>query len=174
MKKIMFHILAFLLSLSTFAAPDTLNFRITPGKFHLGGKAAARIVSTNTDKDIMQVMLSYEITKRPLVPAPEEYLKGSEKQDLPLEFIDERGYLNLEAKGPLKLPDATVYHLGRVKDGSRSNAHRVKIVATNGKSETEITYHPHIPELGWVRVKLTIFTPLPLFKSYTMEAVLVD
>lgn len=168
------YLITALISLSAFALPETLNFRITPGKFHLGGKAAARIVSTNQDKDIMQVLLSYEIVKRPLVPAPEEYLKGSERQDLPLEFIDERGYLNLESKGPLKLPDATVYHLGRVKAGTRTNAHRVKIVASNGKSETEITYHPHIPELGWASVKLTIFTPLPLFRSYTMEAVLVE
>jgi hypothetical protein len=156
------------------ASADVLHFKISPGKLHSGGKASARIQSVDSAKDQMLVFLTYEIVKKALVPVPEEYLKGTEKQLLPLEFIDERGYLNLEANGPLQLTDATVYHLGRVKLGGLINAHLVKIVAKNGKSEIEVTYHPQLPELGWAKVKLTIFTPIPIFKNYSIEAALIN
>jgi hypothetical protein len=161
-------------SLSALATIEVLNFKINPGKLHAGGKAAAKIESIDSAKGIMLAFLAYEVVKKPLVPVPDEYLKGTEKQELPLDFIDERGYLNLEAKGPLKLEDATVYHLGRTKIGSRTGVHHVKIVATNGRSMTEVFYHPEVPELGWVKVRLTLYTPIPLLKNYSIEAVLID
>jgi hypothetical protein len=167
-------VLLTLFSFSVFASPDVLNFNITPGKLHAGGKAAAKIESVDTTKGVMLAYLSYEVIKKSLVPVPDEYLKGTEKQELPLEFIDERGYLNLEAKGSLQLEDATVYHVGRLKLGKRSDVHHVKIVAKNGRSMTEVFYHPQVSELGWVKVKLTLYTPIPMLKNYSMEAVLID
>lgn len=163
-----------LFSFSALATREVLNFKITPGKLHAGGKAAAQIESIDAAKNVMLAKLAYEVIKKPLVPVPDEYLKGTEKQELPLEFIDERGYLNLEAKGPLKLEDATVYHVGRTKIGKLSEVHHVKIVATNGRSVTEVFYHPEVPELGWVKVRLTLHTPIPMLKNYSMEAVLID
>jgi len=78
----------------------------------------------------------------------------------------------LETKKTMELPDATLIHLGRSSVAGLENGHLVKIKARNGKSETDIYYHPHLPEMGWGRVKLTIFTPLPIFSNYMMEAVL--
>jgi hypothetical protein len=163
-----------LISFSVSATNEVLNFKIIPGKLHAGGKASARIASIDTAKRVMLALLTYEVIKKPLVPVPDEYLKGIEKQELPLEFIDERGYLNLEAKGPLNLPEAVVFHLGRVKLEKRSDVHHVKIVAKNGKSETEVFYHPHVPGLGWVKVKITLHTPLPILKNYEIQTVLRD
>jgi hypothetical protein len=122
----------------------------------------------------MLAKLDYVVIKKFAVPVPSEYLKGTEKQELPLEFIDERGYLNLEAKGPMELEDAVVHHVGRVTVGKLLNGHHVKIVAKNGKSETEIFFHPQIPELGWGKVRLTLHTPIPFLRNYTLEAVLID
>lgn len=165
---------ALLFSLCAFANPAPIHFKVVPGKFHAGGKAVAQIQSTDNAKNTMVVKLDYEVVKRFGVPVPNEFLKGTDSRELPLEFIDERGYLNLEAKGPKDMDEAVVYHMGRVTVGKYSNGHHVKIVAKNGKSETEVFYHPHLPELGWGKVKLTVHTPIPFLKSYILEAVLID
>lgn len=164
----------FLMICSAIAASGVLHFTVLPGKLHQGGKAAAQLISINKTNQTMTVNLAYEIYKKVLVPVPDEYLKGSDKQELPLEFIDERGYLNLEINKTMDLPEATLVHLGRVTVGQHKNGHHVRIVAKNGKSETEVFFHPHLPELGWGKVRITLHTPIPLLKNYSMEAVLKE
>ena len=166
-------IFCILFSFTAFAYTTPVHFKVIPGKFHAGGKAVAQIKSTNDAKRTMVVKLDYEVVKRWGVPVPSEYLKGTDNRELPLDFIDERGYLNLEAKGPMDMEEAVVYHKGRVTVGKFSNGHHVKIVAKNGRSETEVFYHPNLPELGWGKVKLTVHTPIPFLKSYILEAVLI-
>ena len=166
--------LILLFSLSAFALPDATHYKIVPGKLHQGGKASANIISTDAIKKVMLVRLNYEVYKKALVPVPEEYLKGSSDQELPLEFIDERGYLNLEAMKTQELEDAILIHLGRVAIAGHINGHHVRIKAKNGRSETDVYYHPHLPELGWGKVRLVLHTPIPMLKNYAMEAVLKD
>lgn len=170
--KILF-LLSLLFSLSVWSAGPT-HFKILPGKLHQGGKASADIISTDTHKKVILVRLNYEVYKKTLVPVPDEYLKGSSDQELPLEFIDERGYLNLEQSKTRELEDAILIHLGRVSLGGHTNGHHVRIKAKNGRSETDVYYHPHLPELGWGKVRLVLHTPIPLLKNYAMEAVLKD
>lgn len=167
-----FTTLLLLISFSAYATIDMLNFKILPGKFHQGGKASASILSTDTQRGVMVVKLEYEVIKKALVPVPNEYLKGGLDQELPLEFSDERGYLNLEAKGTMDLPEATLVHLGRVTVNGNLQGHHVRIKAKNGRSETDVYYHPHIQELGWGKVGLLLHTPIPLLKDYALEAVL--
>lgn len=161
-----------ILSISAFADPDVLNFKILPGKFHQGGKASASVLSTDAQRAVMVVKLEYEVVKKALVPVPSEYLRGGLNQELPLEFIDERGYLNLEINRTLDLPEAILIHLGRVTIGSYQNGHHVRIKAKNGRSETDVYYHPNLPELGWGKVGLMLHTPIPMFKDYSLEAIL--
>lgn len=167
-----FSVIFFMFSFSAYSAIEALNFKILPGKFHLGGKASAVILSTDTQRGVMIVKLDYEVIKKALVPVPNEYLKGGLDQELPLEFSDERGYLNLEKQGTMDLPEATLIHLGRVSIGNHQQGHRVKIKAKNGRSETDVYYHPHLPELGWGKVGLLLHTPIPMLKDYSLEAVL--
>lgn len=167
-----FTVLFLLVSFSAFASIDMIKFKILPGKFHQGGKASASLLSTDTQRSVMVVKLEYEVFKKALVPVPNEYLKGGLDQELPLEFSDERGYLNLEAHGTMELPEATLIHLGRVTVGTNLQGHHVRIKAKNGRSETDVYYHPHIPELGWGKVGLLLHTPIPMLKDYALEAVL--
>lgn len=166
--------LAVLISTSAMAASDAMNFKIIPGKLHQGGKASADLLTTNKEKGVMVVKLAYEVYKKALVPVPDEYLKGSVDQELPLEFIDERGYLNLENSKTLELDDAILVHMGRSVVAGHGNGHHVRIKAKNGRSETDVYFHPHLPELGWGKVRLVLHTPIPMLKNYSMEAVLKD
>lgn len=166
--------LAVLISTSAMAITDSMQFKIIPGKLHQGGKASADLLSTNKDKGVMVVKLAYEVYKKALVPVPDEYLKGSVDQEFPLEFIDERGYLNLENAKTLELPKATLVHLGRIVVAGHSNGHHVRVKARNGRSETDIYFHPHLPELGWGKVRLVLHTPIPMLKNYAMEAELAE
>lgn len=161
-----------LLSFSAMAVEEVTNYTITAGRYHQGGKAQASILSTDAAKEIMTVELKYQVYKRALVPVPSEYLKGSEVEELPLEFIDERGYLALEESKTKDLPEATLIYMGRVNIGSYQNGHYVRIKAKNGKSDTDIYYHPQIPGLGWGKVQLFIHTNIPLLKNYNIMAVL--
>lgn len=167
-------ILSLLFSLSAFAGADVLTFKILPGKFHQGGKASASLLSTDAARNVMVVKLTYEVQKKALIPVPSEFLKGEDKQELPLEFIDERGFLNLEVKKTMELPEATLVHLGRVVLGSHTRAHHVRIIAKNGRSETDVFFHPHLPELGWGKVRLLLHTSIPFLKDYSLEAVLAE
>ncbi len=169
-----FLILCFLFSLTALAAIETLNFKIIPGKFHQGGKASAFLLSTDDVKNVMLVKLDYEVYKKAMVPVPSEYLKGSVEQELPLIFIDERGFLKLEVDKKMDLPDATLVHMGRVKLGALDNAHQVRIIAKNGRSEIDVYFHPHLPELGWGKVRILLHTPIPLLRDYSLEALLVQ
>jgi len=167
-------LIGLIFSFSAFSSIEIMNFKIIPGQFHQGGKVSAHLVSTDTVKNVMLLQLDYEVSKKPLVPVPQEYLKGGMSQELPLEFIDERGFLKLEIDKKMELPDATLVHMGRVQLAGLDNAHQVRIIAKNGRSETDVFFHPHLPELGWGKVRLLLHTPIPFLKDYLLEAVLVQ
>ena len=89
-------ILFLILSTQLSAAIDSLQYKIAPGKYHSGGKLEAFISKIDTDNNVMEVKINYDIIKRPMIPAPASLLKSSMLIQLPLDFQDERGYLNLE------------------------------------------------------------------------------
>ena len=149
------------------------NFKILPGKFHTGGTFFATIKATSDARQTMTINLKYDIDKKNLVPVPKEYLKGEISQDIPLEFIDERGYLSLEASKTKEFEDAKAVYLGRVDVGEFKNSHHVNVIAKNGKSETELYFHPQAPGIGWVKVRMTVHPPLPILKNYTVVALLI-
>jgi len=163
--------LCLLFSFSAMAA-DGSNFNILPGKLHTGGTFFATIKSISDAKQTMTINLKYDIDKKRLVPVPKEYLKGEISQAIPLEYIDERGYLNLEVAKTKDFADAKAVYLGRVDVGEYRNSHHVNVIAKNGKSETELYFHPQAPGIGWVKVRMTVYPPLPILKNYTVVALL--
>lgn len=147
------------------------QFKILRGKLHTGGSLTVETGAVmNQGKDI-NLMFKYKINKKGLVPVPSEYLQGDYKQVMPVMFLDERGYIELSRVKKMKVPEATLIYLGKTQIGTLQNAHKVKIVADNKKSEIEITYHPHLDGMGWGYLKLTIFTPIPLLGDYVIEGV---
>jgi len=146
-------------------------FTITPGQFHKGGDLSYEITKQDIASDSLDLTISYHVLKKALVPVPSEYLSGNTVQTLPLNYLYESGYLELEKKHEEEFSDSYVTHLGRVNIDGLTDVHHVKITAKNGKSEMEVFYHPSLPALGWSRVILVLHTPIPFLKNYTMMAI---
>jgi hypothetical protein len=163
-----------LLILSSFTfISQAANYKIVKGRLHTGGSVQSSTVINPTQNDQLIVEIRYEILAKPFVPVPREQLKGKYQQMLPQSFVSEDAYLQIEKEGPLKIDEATVYHLGRVSIGRYTDAHKIRIDPDNKKSEIIAIYHPQVSDVGWVRVYLTV-KKIPLIGDYTLEAQLAE
>jgi hypothetical protein len=160
--------LLMLMTTSLFASVDTLSYKIQPGKLHQGGTLEAFVAKVDTEKNVMDVTIKYDVVKKPLVPVSAELLKSSMTLELPLEFQDERGYLQLEITKVRDSEKATIHHAGRVDIGNLKNAHHIRILNKRGKFECDLYYHPSVPELGWPQVRLLL--NVSILKNYEMNA----
>jgi hypothetical protein len=149
------------------------NYKIVRGRLHTGGSVQSNTMINPTQNDQLIVNINYEILAKPFVPVPKEQLKGKYQQILPESFVSEDAYIQIEKEGPLKIDEATVYHLGRVTIGRYTNAHKIRIDPDNKKSEIIAIYHPQVSDVGWVRVYLTV-KKIPLIGDYTLEAQLAE
>jgi hypothetical protein len=84
----------------------------------------------------------------------------------PPEFRDERGYMELEAKGTMQIEKATLQFIKRVKWMNYKDAYQILITPSNGKSKIEATYHPSVPAAGWGRVIVTFISNVPILNGY--------
>ena len=162
--------LLILLSSTLHASIETLSYTILPGKLHTDGTLEASVSRIDDANDIMEVLLKYDIIKKTYVPAPGDLLKSSMTLELPLEFADERGYLNLEVTKSRDMKKATLHHAGRVDIGKYKNAHHLRILNKKGKFECDLYYHPSMPELGWPEMRLIL--NVSILKDYELKAVL--
>lgn len=90
--------------------------------------------------------------------------------DLPADFRDERGYLELETKGEMKISDARLKFLKRINIGSLRNGFLIEVYPDNGKSKTRISYHSELPSAGWAKVEITFISHVPLLNGYQLHA----
>ena len=162
--------LLFLLSTTLHAAMDTLTYKIQPGKYHQGGILEVSAAKTDVANEMIEVLIKYDVITKPLVPVSAELLKSSMVLELPLEFQDERGYLNLEITKFRDSDKATIHHAGRVDIGNLKNAHHIRILNKRGKYECDLYYHPSVPELGWPQVRLLM--NMAFLKNYEVMAAL--
>lgn len=150
-------------------ATTKANYNILEGKLHKGGKAYTEVLPNSKS---FTVRMGYEISKKPLVPVPSEYLKGEEIIDLPLMFQDERGYLELETRGQIKLDDGVIKFVKRTTAGNLKDAFEVLVLPKNGRSKIEIVYHPDLPSVGWSKMKVTFISKVPLLDNYQIQMVI--
>ena len=143
---------------------ETADYHIQKGKLHSGGKARVEVVQNTPEAFI--VKLNYEIYKKILVPIPEDQLKGETLFELPTEFRDERGYMELQTKGVIEIEKATLKFVRRVKWKNLSDAYQVLILPKNGRSKIEAIYHPSIPAAGWANIAVTFINNIPIFNGY--------
>ncbi len=154
-----------LLFASQFAlAGNVANYTVQKGKLHSGGKARVEVVENSPEKFI--VNLNYEIYKKILVPIPEDQLKGETLFELPPEFRDERGYMELQTKGVMELEKATLKFVKRVKWKNLTDAYQIVILPKNGRSKVEAIYHPSISAAGWANILVTFINNIPIFNGY--------
>jgi hypothetical protein len=152
-----------------FTFAQTSSFMILPGKLHKGGDLKATASTFDQSKDQFMVVLNYKILARALVPVNPKYLTGSYTQMLPLSFLDERGFLELEIKKTMNIQDAIIKHLGRVNIIPYKDAHFIGIYPTNGKSKIFLSYHPQIKGLGWQNLSLILNLNVPIFSNYELK-----
>lgn len=145
-------------------AGNVANYSVSKGKLHSGGKARVEINENSPEKFI--VNLNYEIYKKILVPIPEDQLKGETLFELPPEFRDERGYMELQTKGIIELEKATLKFVKRVKWKNFNDAYQVIILPKNGKSKVEVIFHPSVSAAGWANIVVTFINNIPIFNGY--------
>jgi len=164
--------LIFILSTFTIIA-QAANYKIIRGALHTGGSVQSAVSLNPTQNGQLFVDIKYEILAKPFVPVPRDQLKGNYRQVLPENFINEDAYLQIEKGRPLKIKDATVYHMGRVTVGRYTKSHKIRIVPDNKKSEIIAIYHPQVSDVGWARVYITVKN-IPLIGDYTLEAHVIE
>lgn len=162
--KILIKICLSLFFITTLSAQDVANYHILKGKLHSGGVARIEITDNSAQRFITK--MNYEIYKKVLVPIPDDALKGETIIELPPEFRDERGYMELETKGSMEIEDAKLQFIKRVQWRRHKDAYQVLILPKNGKSKIEVTYHPALPAAGWGRVIVTFISKVPLLNGY--------
>lgn len=160
------HILVFALILSTSVFAKT-SYNITRGKLHRSGWINVQAIEQD---NLANIKIKYAINPQRFIPGFfKKYLKGDHIEKLPLEFMNETAYLELERTKSLEIKDAFVYHQGRVNYGRYTNAHKILIKAKNGKSEIIAYYHPLVADAGWVYIDLTI-KKIPVMSTYNLKA----
>lgn len=165
-------ILSFIFILSSaFADDSTAHYKLREGKLHKGGAATVKVLP---HKDLFIVKMNYQIYKRGWVPVPDDQLKGETVIELPAAFKDERGYLELETRGTMSVPDAELKFIRRTNLGKYKDAFEAMVLPKNGRSKIEVIYHPDIPGAGWGQVRTIFISDIPLLNGYQAIADLKD
>jgi hypothetical protein len=156
----------FLFSHCIAESAEIANYQIQEGKLHSGGNARVEVLKSSEEKFVVNI--NYNIQKKILVPIPSDLLKGETSIELPVEFNDERGYMELETKGIMDLPKYTLNFVRRIKWSGKSDAYQVLILPKNGKSKIEAIYHPSVAAAGWSKMIMTFINKYPLFNGYQL------
>ena len=168
MKKITLILITFLTSNLIHAKA---NYKVTEGKLHKGGSASVTVVDNSK---AFTLKMNYRLQKKGLVPVSEKHLMGEKAIDLPIQFRDERGYLELEQKKTMEVDGAKLTYLGRTAINNKlDDAHRMMVTLKNGKGKVEVIYHPELPEAGWHKLTLTFISDIPLLNGYRVTGELV-
>lgn len=160
-------IILILLSFSLISLAETANYSVQEGKLHKGGSLSVEVLDETNG---FKVRMKYEIKKRPWIPISADQLKGETLLDLPEQFKDERGYLELESVGEMKVEGATIKFVKRVNIGTFKDAFEAEIFPNNGRSKTTIIYHPLLKSAGWGKVEIKFISDVPLLNGYTIIA----
>ena len=161
-------LLVALMTTNVFASFSTL--KVTRGKLHKGGyvKLESRNIPSSTTQT--KIHINYEIYKKNFIPKQfKKYLTGTYTQNIPSVYQYNSGYLDLEKSKKQNVREAVLYHQGRVNVGRYYQAHKVLLVADNGKSELTFYYHPKASGLGWFKIHLKV-KKIPVLRTYQLTA----
>lgn len=168
MKNLSLILITFLSTTLAFAKAD---YKITEGKLHKGGNATVTVVD---DTKSFTLKMTYRLQKKDLVPVPSKHLSGQTMIDLPGQFKDERGYLELEQKKKMDVDGAKLTYLGRTAiDKKLNDAHKILVTLKNGRGKIEVIYHPQLPEAGWYKLTMTFISDIPLLNGYRVVGELI-
>lgn len=168
MKNITLILITLLFSQFTWAKA---NYKLTEGKLHKGGSATVTVVEKSKT---FTLKMTYRLQKKGYVPVPDKHLAGETIVDLPSQFKDERGYLELEQKKTMQVDGAKLTYLGRIAiDKQLDDAHRILVTLKNGRGKIEVVYHPQLPEAGWHKLTMTFISDIPLLNGYRVVGELV-
>ena len=157
------------LSLNLFAESEA-HFKVKRGTLHKKGSVVAKILPEPKKFD---VLLEFEVKKKSLVPVPDSLLKGSKTYEFPIEFRTEEGYKKLEKNKELTIPKAILKFVKREDVGDLKDAYFIQVLPTNKKTKIDIVYHPSLPSVGWLSVKITFISSFPVLDGYELEAELI-
>lgn len=148
-------------------AQAQLVHTIESGSLHSGGSLEIKILEQRQDD--FDIEISYKINPRMLVPLAEEYRSGQMVTTLPIEYLDENGYLDLQQSGTYQHNAADILYVGQENLNSLLDSHRVQIAPHNGKWKLDIWYHPSVELPSWPRLRLEL-TNVPLIGRYTVNS----
>ena len=152
---------------------ETIIHKVEKGFLHKGGKIK---ISVQKDENVsgeekLKLDINYRLKKRALLPVSAKKLRGNYELEIPMDFSDERGYLNLAQEGRISLEKADLVYLGVENVKWFHNCHKVSILPHNKKSKIIAYYHPSAKSVGWVKLELTLLK-VPVISPYTIKSYL--
>lgn len=156
------------LSLSSFATTETeaVSHYVTEGKYHKGGSLKFKTYDINEDSFTAEI--KYNLDPKWFVSfIKKKYLNGETVEVLPIDFITEEGYLDLEITKEKEFRGAKLVHVGRKDVGRFKDCHVVEIYPASGKWRGKVYYHPSINSVGWAKFEITLLS-VKVIAPYTM------
>ncbi len=148
-----------------FFAQAQLTHQIESGSLHSGGTLKIKILEQRQDD--FDIEISYSINPRMFVPLGQAYRNGKMVTTLPIEYLDENGYLDLRHQGSLEHSDADIVYVGQEDFQDYVDSHRVRILPDSNKWKLDIWYHPSVELPSWPRLSLEL-SNVPLVGRYTV------
>lgn len=157
-----------LFSFNSFATLDTetVSHSVTEGKYHNGGSLNFKTYDINEESFTAQI--KYNLNPKWFVSfLKKKYLNGETVEVLPIDFITEEGYLDLEKSKEREFRGARLVHVGRKDIGDFKDCHVVEIFPASGKWKGKVYYHPSINSVGWAKFEITLLS-IKVISPYTM------
>lgn len=168
--KFFFFTFLLILSFLTYSG-EIANYKIKKGKLHKGGNVKVEILPV---PGTFKVKMTYDVQKKDFVPVPSKLLKGKTVMEFPEKFRTEEGYRELEHKQIMEIPKARLKFIRRINHLGGKHSYVIKVLPKNNKTEIDITYGPHLPNVGWSKVVITFISSIPLLDGYEIEAELKE
>lgn len=144
---------------------------IESGSLHSGGSLTLKILERRETE--FDIEISYEIKPRLFVPVSREYRSGKMVTTLPIQYLDENGYLDLQREGSFAQQEASISYVSQEDFGEYYDSHHVRILPDNSKWKLDIWYHPSVAAPSWPRLSLEL-SNIPLIGRYTVYSSLRD
>lgn len=117
----------------------------------------------------IELKLNYEFEFRFMMMRRSE--KGMTTQEIPADFKEEQGYIDLERDGIYEDDKVRLTHLGRTDWRSYYDCHVIHVFPKSRRAnwEAEFTYCPDLPEIGIGKVEFSA-TNIPIIGNYSLTS----
>ena len=172
LKKLLIALTLLFSSFTLTMGQDVIKHSVAKGAYHKGGSLEFKAYDFTDESFTAEI--KYSLKRRWYTSfIKKKYLNGKTIEVLPIDFITEQGYLDLEQSGERVFRGARLVHKGRTNLGEYYDAHIVEIFPESGKWKGKLYYHPNVKSVGWVKFELTLKT-IKVISPYTLYSYIIE